>query len=94
MPSLRLTDREATDVTAYLLTSTISVPLYGKFGDIAGRKNIFQAAICIFIVGSMLSGLAHNMAELIAFLCSSKAGFCTGADYKIDGGLTAGIGVK
>src|SRR5881392_3814980 len=51
-------------VTAYLLTSTISVPLYGKFGDIAGRKNIFQAAICIFIVGSMLSGLAHNMAEL------------------------------
>src|ERR1051325_2550496 len=46
-------------VTAYLLTSTITVPLYGKFGDIAGRKNIFQLAICIFIVGSMLSGLAH-----------------------------------
>src|SRR5438046_4541534 len=61
-------------VTAYLLTSTISVPLYGKFGDIAGRKNIFQAAICIFIVGSMLSGLAHNMAELIAFRAIQGAG--------------------
>ncbi|RWN66479.1 MAG: SDR family oxidoreductase [Mesorhizobium sp.] len=39
-------------------------------------------------------GEPEEVAELIAFLCSSKAGFCTGADYKIDGGLTAGIGVK
>jgi EmrB/QacA subfamily drug resistance transporter len=61
-------------VTAYLLTSTITVPLYGKFGDIAGRKNIFQAAIVIFIVGSMLSGLAHNMWELIAFRAVQGAG--------------------
>jgi len=61
-------------VTAYLLTSTISVPLYGKFGDIAGRKNIFQAAICIFIVGSMLSGLSHNMLELVAFRAVQGAG--------------------
>jgi meso-butanediol dehydrogenase / (S,S)-butanediol dehydrogenase / diacetyl reductase len=39
-------------------------------------------------------GEHEEVAELIAFLCSSKAGFCTGADYRIDGGLTAGIGVK
>ncbi|MER8831091.1 SDR family oxidoreductase [Mesorhizobium sp. M0938] len=39
-------------------------------------------------------GEPEEVAELIAFLCSSKAGFCTGADYRIDGGLTAGIGVK
>lgn len=39
-------------------------------------------------------GEPEEVAELIAFLCSSKAGFCTGSDYKIDGGLTAGIGVK
>ena len=39
-------------------------------------------------------GEPEEVAELIAFLCSSKAGFCTGADYKIDGGLTAGLGVR
>jgi len=39
-------------------------------------------------------GEPEEVAELIAFLCSAKAGFCTGADYKIDGGLTAGLGVK
>jgi EmrB/QacA subfamily drug resistance transporter len=61
-------------VTSYLLTSTITVPLYGKFGDIAGRKNIFQLAICIFIVGSMLSGLSRNMWELVAFRAVQGAG--------------------
>jgi len=54
-------------VTAYLLTSTISVPLYGKISDLYGRKNIFQAAIVIFLVGSVLSGLAQNMGMLIGF---------------------------
>ena len=54
-------------VTAYLLTSTISTPLYGKLSDQFGRKGFFQAAIVIFLVGSVLSGLSQNMVELIAF---------------------------
>ena len=54
-------------VTSYLLASTVSTPLYGKLGDLYGRKSLFQLAIVIFIVGSMLSGLSQNMVELIAF---------------------------
>ena len=54
-------------VTAYLLTSTASTPLYGKISDQFGRKRIFQAAIVIFLVGSALSGLSQNMYQLIAF---------------------------
>ena len=45
-------------VTAYLLTSTVSTPLWGKLGDQFGRKFFFQAAIVIFLIGSALSGLA------------------------------------
>ncbi|WP_233840792.1 MDR family MFS transporter [Dyella sp. 2HG41-7] len=52
-------------VTAYLLTSTIVVPLYGKLGDLFGRKIVLQAAIVVFLVGSALCGLAQNMMELI-----------------------------
>ena len=54
-------------VTAYLLASTVSTPLWGKLGDMYGRKQFFQAAIVIFLIGSALSGLAHSMVELIAF---------------------------
>ncbi|MGH9080296.1 MAG: MDR family MFS transporter, partial [Acidimicrobiales bacterium] len=54
-------------VTAYLLTSTISTPLYGKLSDQFGRKGLFQLAIVIFLAGSVLSGLSQSMAELIAF---------------------------
>ncbi len=54
-------------VTAYLLTSTISTPLYGKLSDQLGRKGIFQFAIVIFLIGSVLSGFSQNMGELIAF---------------------------
>jgi EmrB/QacA subfamily drug resistance transporter len=54
-------------VTAYLLASTASTPLWGKLGDLYGRKLFFQAAIVIFLVGSVLSGLAHSMLELILF---------------------------
>jgi hypothetical protein len=54
-------------VTAYLLTSTIAGPFYGKFGDIHGRKIVLQAAIVLFLLGSALCGLAQNMVQLIAF---------------------------
>lgn len=54
-------------VTAYLLASTTSTPLYGKISDLYGRKQVFQAAIVIFLVGSALSGLAQSMGQLIAF---------------------------
>jgi EmrB/QacA subfamily drug resistance transporter len=54
-------------VTAYLLTSTASTPLYGKISDLYGRKIVFQAAIVIFLAGSVLAGLAQNMAQLIGF---------------------------
>lgn len=54
-------------VTAYILTSTISTPLWGKMGDLYGRKAFFQVAILIFLVGSALSGLSHSMIQLILF---------------------------
>jgi len=54
-------------VTAYLLATCISTPLWGKLGDLYGRKSLFQLAIVIFLVGSMLSGLSQSMVELIAF---------------------------
>jgi EmrB/QacA subfamily drug resistance transporter len=54
-------------VTAYLITSTISTPLYGKVGDLYGRKKIFQAAIVIFLIGSALCGLSQSMDQLIFF---------------------------
>jgi EmrB/QacA subfamily drug resistance transporter len=52
-------------VTAYLLSSTASVPLYGKISDLYGRRVVFQFAIVTFLVGSALAGAAQNMAWLI-----------------------------
>lgn len=54
-------------VTAYLLASTASMPLYGKISDLLGRKRVFQAAIVVFLVGSVLCGAAQNMAQLVLF---------------------------
>lgn len=54
-------------VVGYLLTTTVSTPLWGKLGDLYGRKSFFQWAIVIFLVGSMLCGVAHTMLELILF---------------------------
>jgi EmrB/QacA subfamily drug resistance transporter len=54
-------------VTAYLLASTVSTPLWGKLGDLYGRKTFFQAAIVIFLIGSVLAGLSQSMTELIGF---------------------------
>ena len=52
-------------VTAYILSSTIAVPLYGKFGDQFGRKRVLQIAITLFLLGSALCGLAQNMTQLV-----------------------------
>ena len=53
-------------VTAYLLTSTASTPLYGKISDLYGRKPVFQFAIVTFLIGSFLAGASQNMSQLIA----------------------------
>jgi EmrB/QacA subfamily drug resistance transporter len=58
---------QAWATTAFLITSTITTPLYGKLSDIYGRKPFFLAAISIFIAGSALCGLSRSMYELAAF---------------------------
>lgn len=54
-------------VTAYLLSTTVTVPLYGKLSDLYGRRRLFVVSISIFLVGSALCGLAQSMGQLIAF---------------------------
>src|SRR6476469_2078748 len=54
-------------VTSYLLAITIVTPLYGKLGDLYGRKIVLQGALVLFLIGSALCGLSQNMTELIAF---------------------------
>ncbi len=54
-------------VTAYVLASTVTTPLYGKLGDLYGRKKLFMASVVIFLAGSALSGLAQSMTQLIGF---------------------------
>jgi EmrB/QacA subfamily drug resistance transporter len=54
-------------VTGYLLASTVSTPLWGKLGDLYGRKRFFQASIVLFLLGSALCGLSQTMTELILF---------------------------
>ncbi|WP_433603985.1 MDR family MFS transporter [Dactylosporangium sp. CA-139114] len=54
-------------VTAYTLTTAISTPVWGKLGDLYGRKHVFLAAIALFLAGSGLAGAAHSMGQLIGF---------------------------
>lgn len=60
-------DRYTWVTTAYMLTSTVMVPIYGKLSDLFGRKIIFIIGVIIFLAGSALSGVAQSMNELIAF---------------------------
>ena len=60
-------DRYTWVTTAYLLTSTVMVPIYGKLSDIFGRKPIFLIGVLLFLIGSALSGASQTMNELIAF---------------------------
>ena len=64
---LRGSDLYTWVVTAYLLTSTITVPIYGKLGDVFGRQRMLIVGIVIFLTGSALSGLSQSMGELIVF---------------------------
>jgi MFS family permease len=54
-------------VTVYLLAQTIVTPLYGKLGDQFGRKIVLQVGLVVFLIGSILCGIAQNLPELIAF---------------------------
>jgi EmrB/QacA subfamily drug resistance transporter len=67
-------DRISWVITAYLLAETVATPLFGKLGDLYGRKRLFQAAIVLFLVGSALSGIATSMGMLIAFRAIQGAG--------------------
>jgi EmrB/QacA subfamily drug resistance transporter len=60
-------DRMSWAITAYLLTATVGLPVYGKLGDLLGRKGVFQFAIVVFIIGAALAGRAQSMDQLIAF---------------------------
>ncbi|MFK4105759.1 MFS transporter [Streptomyces sp. NPDC019531] len=68
-------------VTAYTLATAVSTPVWGKFGDLYGRKHVFLSSIVVFIVGSGLSGAAQSMWELIGFRALQGIGA---------GGLAAG----
>ncbi|MGW1468078.1 MFS transporter [Streptomyces sp. NPDC002308] len=75
-------DKMSWAVTAYLLASTIVLPLYGKLGDLFGRKGVFQFAIIVFVVGSALAGWSRTMDQLIAFRALQGVG---------GGGLMIGV---
>ncbi|MER7407236.1 MFS transporter [Streptomyces sp. NPDC000070] len=60
-------DRMSWAITAYLLTATVGLPVYGKLGDLLGRKGVFQFAVVVFVAGSALAGRAQTMDQLIAF---------------------------
>src|SRR5439155_23134395 len=60
-------ERLAWVVTAYLLAQTVVTPVYGKLGDLYGRKKVLQIAIVIFLVGSVLFGIAQSLVQLIIF---------------------------
>ncbi|MFF0434200.1 MFS transporter [Streptomyces sp. NPDC004327] len=67
-------DRMSWAITAYLLTATVGLPVYGKLGDLLGRKGVFLFAIVVFVVGSGLAGWSHTMDQLIAFRALQGAG--------------------
>lgn len=78
-------------VTAYLLASTVSVPIYGKLSDLYGRKWFFFSGIVIFLIGSVLCGLSQNMLQLVAFraLQGIGGGAIMGNAFAIIGDLFA-----
>ncbi|MFC7220384.1 MFS transporter [Streptomyces polyrhachis] len=75
-------DRMSWAITAYLLAATIAMPVYGKLGDLFGRKGVFLFAIVVFVVGSGLAGWSRSMDQLIAFRAVQGVG---------GGGLMIGV---
>ncbi|MFD8302767.1 MFS transporter [Streptomyces sp. NPDC059690] len=75
-------DRMSWAITAYLLTATIGLPVYGKLGDLLGRKGVLQFAIVVFVIGAGLAGRARSMDQLIAFRAVQGVGA---------GGLMTGV---
>jgi len=70
---------QAWATTAYLITSTVSTPLYGKLSDIFGRRPLYLIAIVIFLAGSLYAGSVHSMTEL-AIARGEQRGFAGWAD--------------
>src|SRR5438094_7466055 len=67
-----VTDLRGNDIytwafTSYLLTATISGPIYGKLSDLFGRRPILLFAVSVFLIGSLLSGLSQEMWQFVAF---------------------------
>ncbi len=75
-------DKMSWAITAYLLTATVGLPVYGKLGDQLGRKGVFQFAILVFVVGSALAGRATTMDQLVAYRAVQGVGA---------GGLMTGV---
>src|SRR3989442_6496651 len=62
--------------SAYLLTSTASVPLWGRLSDLFGRRRVYLTAIAIFLTGSMLAGVSQTMWQLVIFRAVQGLGAC------------------
>ncbi|WP_215450571.1 MFS transporter [Streptomyces sp. ATCC 21386] len=60
-------DRLSWPITAYLLTATVTLPVYGRLGELHGRKGVLQCALTVFVAGSALAGFSRSMDQLIAF---------------------------
>ncbi|MFD9108082.1 MFS transporter [Streptomyces bottropensis] len=71
---LRGADRMSWAITAYLLTATVTLPVYAALSELRGPKGVFQWALVLFVTGSALAGLARNMDQLIAFRALQGAG--------------------
>ncbi len=76
-------------VTAFLLAATVSTPIYGKVGDLYGRKRVFQVAIVVFVVGSAVAGAAQTMWQLV--VCRAVQGVGAGGLIVLAQAMTADI---
>jgi EmrB/QacA subfamily drug resistance transporter len=76
-------------ITAYLLAQTIATPIFGKLGDLYGRKQLFQIGIGLFVVGSLLAGFSVTMLQLIA--CRALQGFGAGGLFIVAQAIIADV---